>query len=281
MTQPGQFGPDALVRPALPEGTTVSAPAGYTATFSGGNLTVAGPAADAVTVTVTEPGRAPYTISVPVAPIPSAVTAELADKLSVTTANATYLSIDPGAGLTEGATKAELDAVSAAADATATAAARGPFAATDRSPVGTNALDIGGINRACFRRAAMIGPATPISTVHIGVGTSSGNISAAICTSADGRANPTNRVSTSGAIPCPGAGTAAIALGTAVTMTVNHWFALSADNSTATFTAMAANTNYGGNPGLGLSAFQDTAHPIPATPAPSALLTPGYLMVGV
>jgi hypothetical protein len=98
LTTAGQFGPEALIDSRtgdpLPAGTTVTAPAGYTATFSGGNVTVTGPPADAVPVTITPPGGTAQTVTVTVPPAASelAGVADLARAAVPTvTAEATYV----------------------------------------------------------------------------------------------------------------------------------------------------------------------------------------------
>lgn len=75
----GQYGPEALLltNGDAAVGATVTAPAGYTATVDAfGNLTVTGPASDAVPVTVQPVGGSAFATSLPVHPRPSALEAE-------------------------------------------------------------------------------------------------------------------------------------------------------------------------------------------------------------
>ena len=77
----GQLGPLALLNGDgdVYDGTTpvrtaaVSVPAGYAYTLVAGNLTVTGPPADAVSITVTPTGGTPFIISVLVPPLPSTI----------------------------------------------------------------------------------------------------------------------------------------------------------------------------------------------------------------
>ncbi len=92
----------------------------------------------------------------------------------------------------------------------------------------------GGSNRTQYVRA--VGGGT-ISSLIIFVGNSSGSISAGVyANSGSGRSSvPGARKATTGAIACPTSGTATLSLGGSVTVNPGDWFALSCDNTTATF----------------------------------------------
>jgi hypothetical protein len=137
---------------------------------------------------------------------------------------------------------------------------------------------IGGANQCRYQRA--IDGSASVGHIVITVSTSSGNISAAVCTGPLGRANPTSRAATSGAIPCPAAGAASIALGAAVPMDGTSWFALSADNNTATFGVNAAAGSNIDAVTLGLMGLEASAHPVPATPGATNCTYYNFLMVG-
>lgn len=104
--------------------------------------------------------------------------------------------------------------------------------------------------------------AMTIGALRLLVGTSSGNISVAVY-NADG----TSRLGTSGAVPCPAAGFASVALTSNVTLNAGtkYLFAISADNTTATFGGI---TNYA--PGGSLIT---SAHPCPASFTPASVYT--------
>jgi len=160
--------------------------------------------------------------------------------------------------------------------------ADGLFPTTNKDMSTPNSTTIGVANRACFQRLEQVGPNTPITSILLRVQTSSGNICVAVYTSAAGRANPVTRIATSGSVACPATGTTgAIALDVPVTPTKDTWFAISADNNTAAFDCKASAAAYSiTNLALGVSAYQDGAFPLPATAAPTACRTPGYILVG-
>jgi hypothetical protein len=126
LTTAGQFGPEALIDSRtgdpLPTGTTVTVPAGYTATFSGGNVTVTGPPADGVVVTITPPGGTAQTVTVTVPPAASEL-ADVADlaraALPTATATATYRAVVNAAG--HGVSPSNPDNTQALKDANAVA----------------------------------------------------------------------------------------------------------------------------------------------------------------
>lgn len=108
-----------------------------------------------------------------------------------------------------------------------------------------------------------------INTLRFVVSVASGNVGLAVYnTSGSGvTAVPSARLATSGAIACPAAGNADTTLGATVTIeTAHHWFALSANNATATFRRAGA---IRGTMGNGRAYFQNTAHPPPDPATPS------------
>ncbi len=175
--------------------------------------------------------------------------------------------------------------VGAASTTYADQAAANSFQAMPRTrpncPSGSSSLynSLGSSNRAIYMRALGTGP---IANVVLDIGGSSGNISIAICTSSAQRSNPSARVASSGAIACPASGVATVSLGATVTIGPNHWFAVSADNTTFTIRSVEGTPNVTvGGGATGFGAYQDGAHPIPSTPSPGAGYPPTYWMVGV
>ena len=74
----------------------------------------------------------------------------------------------------------------------------------------------------------------------------SGNISAAYYTNSGTGVNSKpigGQLATTGAMACPAAGVATVALGSSVTPHLADWIAMSADNSTATFTTQSTFSN--------------------------------------
>lgn len=124
-------------------------------------------------------------------------------------------------------------------------------------------------NEARFSRITS-GAAT-ISKIGLVVTTASGNISVAVCTTtgAGPAAMPDDRIATSGAVACPAAGYAEVALSAGVAVTRGDWLGLSVDNATANF-PRTNNVVAASDFGKGFGANKLTAHPIPdpvATPA--------------
>lgn len=107
-----------------------------------------------------------------------------------------------------------------------------------------------------------------ITKIGLRVVASSGNISvAAYRSSGAGRAAvPTTQLATSGAIACPAIGYAEISLGATITMLPGDWLALSADNTSATFSSLLATTGDTAF-GNGKQVYQTGAHPLPASPS--------------
>jgi hypothetical protein len=127
------------------------------------------------------------------------------------------------------------------------------------------AVAMAATNNAIFERIEL-GERAVISKIGLIVGTASGNISVGVYSnngSPGTNAAPATRKATSGAVACPAAGYQEIALTTAVALEDGDWLALSADNTTATFRAMAATQALAA--AKGLSGLQATAHPLPAT----------------
>lgn len=124
---------------------------------------------------------------------------------------------------------------------------------------------IGSANRTYYHRVTGGGTITKIGLY---VAASSGNICVSVyANTGTGRASmPGNRVATSGSVACPAVGYQEIALGASVTVTSgDYWFAISLDNGTATF----ATAGTSGQAIQGMSAWQDSAFPSPATAAAS------------
>jgi len=128
----------------------------------------------------------------------------------------------------------------------------------------TDAQAMPGSNQAVYSRVRDAGPVSKIGLV---VGTSSGNVSVAVYrNSGRGRlAAPLTRLATSGAIACPAAGYAEIALTSAVYVHQGDWLAISADNTSATFNSLL-NAWEDNNLGKGRQYRQaSSGHPLPAT----------------
>lgn len=125
------------------------------------------------------------------------------------------------------------------------------------------------------------GKSKTISSIGLEVVASSGNISVAVTRSAAGRASPTTRVATSGAVACPAVGYAEVPLTASVAVEVGtDWFALSCDNTTATFRGASA-TTANNNLYLGFQASQSASHPIPASPTPTGGVSRSWILIGV
>jgi hypothetical protein len=123
-------------------------------------------------------------------------------------------------------------------------------------------------NFGCYMK--LISGGYAISNLNIFVGASSGNISVAAYTNSGTgmSAAPTGgRLATSGAIACPAGGSAAVSLGSTVTPNLGDWVALSADNTTATFTRVQNSATTGSLLLPGFGSRQASAHPLPSTPS--------------
>lgn len=133
--------------------------------------------------------------------------------------------------------------------------------------VGNGAAVAQTANRCVYSRV-LFGTAST-SALRIRVGTSSGNIAVAVYDNNGGvgtSAAPSSQLQTSGSVACPGSGAATVNLGGAVMVPLGSWMALSANNATATFYGHATGTYSA----YGFCAYQDTAHPPPATATPVA-----------
>lgn len=107
-----------------------------------------------------------------------------------------------------------------------------------------------------------------ISSIRLTVGTASGNICVAVYrnTGSGLAAVPGTRAISSGSIACPVAGVQTVSLGGSIAVNPGDWFALGADNVTATFAGFAG---IGGNSSLGPLASSQAVFPAPATAAPN------------
>lgn len=113
----------------------------------------------------------------------------------------------------------------------------------------------GSISKMRFRDGVASG------NMNIGVYRSSGTGSAAV---------PGTLLTSTGSIAVPTAGTNEVALGATVTVNPGDWFAIVADNTTATFRATASLSN-GATLTNGFSAFEDIGSMVlPATATPNA-----------
>lgn len=110
-----------------------------------------------------------------------------------------------------------------------------------------------------------------IAKIALSIGVSSGNISVAAYPNvgAGVAAVPGARLATSGAVACPAAGWAEVSLGASVEVAQGSWFALTADNTTATFLSSGAANPNGNSFGLGQMLREGAAHPAPANPGGS------------
>lgn len=136
-------------------------------------------------------------------------------------------------------------------------------------------------NRVVYQRVRGAGT---IANLGIHVGTSAGNISAAVYADndADGEAAaPYTRSATSGSVACPASGFSSVNLATSLTVgAATHWFALSASSASATFHANATQTTEV-SVARGAACYQENGHPAPAT-AEASSPTHAYLnMVGI
>lgn len=136
------------------------------------------------------------------------------------------------------------------------------------------------LNRAWFMRCS--GAAT-ISKIGLQVATASGNINVGIFrNSGSGRnAVPGTMLTSSGSVACPATGYAEVTLGATVSVTDGDWFALVADNGTATF-AVAANGAVDTNLAAGRMYRKDSSFTLISDPASLQPCTgPCWMLVGV
>jgi len=128
----------------------------------------------------------------------------------------------------------------------------------------SSAATVGTANRTHYHRVTGGGTITKIG---IYIGAWSGNICVSVYASTGtGRASmPGARVATTGSIPCPASNYAEVPLGTSLNIASgDFWFAISADNTTATFGSAGSGTQNI----QGVAAWQDSAFPSPATATP-------------
>lgn len=118
-----------------------------------------------------------------------------------------------------------------------------------------------------------------ITKLGIWVGAQSGNITLAVYRGTQGRNPPTTRLATTGAVACPAVNYQEVALDVPVNVdSRTDWFAITADNTTATFgrvSASAVDTAMG----TGLS-YRGTLLPNPAVSLTAANRV-GFIIVGV
>lgn len=146
----------------------------------------------------------------------------------------------------------------------------------------TSGRTIGTNNNCMYQRIYGGAINTSVRKVRMSVGTSSGNVGFAIynTTGSGITAAPNARQATTGAIAAPASGRISVDLGSTVTGVGqgSHWFAWSSDTTVFTITGLTntVTTTYQG----GLIAAQTTAHPPPATAAPTATTaTPGHFIL--
>jgi hypothetical protein len=128
----------------------------------------------------------------------------------------------------------------------------------------STALTLGASNNAHYQR---VNGAGLVGKIRLYVIVSSGNISVAVYSPSTGlgaSSAPLTRVATSGTVACPAAGAREIALDVSVFVDSTYWFAISADNNTASF--VRAYTQNNNALSAGLAGYQATAHPLPSTP---------------
>jgi len=152
-------------------------------------------------------------------------------------------------------------------------------------PISGNPMFVGAAQALSATNAAFFGRVTGAGTITklaVHVGTSSGNISMAVyANSGVGLAAiPGARQDTTGAVACPATGYQEVALGGSVDVVAGMWFALSADNTTATFLPVAASTGIT-NLGKGFGMSGATQHPCPATAGGSSYRCNPFIIVGV
>lgn len=120
-----------------------------------------------------------------------------------------------------------------------------------------------------------------ITKIGLIISVSSGNVSVAVLRGTPGITTPGARIATSGAVACPAGGSQEISLGGSVAVNEGDWFALSCDNTTATFgiaagagaeTGVAAGFTYRG---------ATSHHPVPASPSGLlASIRSAFILVG-
>lgn len=140
--------------------------------------------------------------------------------------------------------------------------------------VGNNAA-----SRTNYMRAR--GMALTISKLAVNIGTSSGNICLAVYsnTGTGTAARPAALKATTGSVVCPAAGEAVVALTAPVLVQPGDWFALAADNATATFARNSVPSMT--TAGLAFTCQQTSAFPCPTTPASLGPATSAFFILGV
>lgn len=147
-------------------------------------------------------------------------------------------------------------------------------------PMEANAsMVIGTANRAVYARCLN---GAVITKVRVNVIVSAGNISVAMYrnTGVGPSATMGTRIATSGSVVCPAAGVADIALGATVTVLPGDWLAVSVSDATAALAAQGTSA-LATTRAAGRMYYQDTAHPLPATPVPNAGIVGPILLMGV
>lgn len=122
-----------------------------------------------------------------------------------------------------------------------------------------------------------------ISKVGLHIGTSAGNITVAVYTSAGGRSAPTTQLVSSGSIPCPAPGYTEISLGKTILVSEEtEYFALGIDNSTMTIHSMSVGAPIQNSAlGAGICYFQ-VGYPPPVNASPGdGRLQPIPAIIGV
>jgi hypothetical protein len=153
------------------------------------------------------------------------------------------------------------------------------FAAPFPPMLANNSAAIGFAGRAVFARLMSGGV---ISKVRFQVTVSAGNISVAAYrnTGIGAAATPGARLAVSSTVACPATGVAEVSLGATVTLLPGDWLAFSTDNATTAITA--AGTAAALSAGVsGSSYLQNSGHPCPSSPAPSAAYVGPVLLLGV
>ena len=124
-----------------------------------------------------------------------------------------------------------------------------------------------------------------ITKIRIGVGVQSGNIDVGVYAGASSQgitnAVPGALKGHSGSVACPASGFADVSLLASTQVNPGDWFALTADNGTATFQMTGPNAT--NTFATGLSPYQTPANvvPLPSSVTPNGVAQVVYIMVGI
>lgn len=141
---------------------------------------------------------------------------------------------------------------------------------------------MGAANRALYSR--VVNGCRAVTKIRVGVAIQSGNVCVATfpASGVGVLATPGARSATSGSVACPAAGVADITLSGPIDLEPGDFIGLATDNNTVRFYSLVGPTAAGVAVMAGVSYYQETAFPLPSTPAPVAAAAIGpILLIGI